>query len=139
METIRFDDKRLANKIVVEQHKRWIFPFACLVLGFMALPLATAFQGLHRQSGMITALFFFLLYYGILSLGIGMGESGLVSPWLGLWLPNLIVLLLSLYALRLTNLERFPHVSEALHNLQRRWKKDRSEAEKNKMLAGGGE
>ena len=34
----------LAQKIHIEMHKRWLFPFSCLVLTIFAVPIATSFE-----------------------------------------------------------------------------------------------
>ena len=44
-------DANYANKLEVERHKRWAYPVACIALTLFVLPLASAFEGLHRQTG----------------------------------------------------------------------------------------
>lgn len=110
IDTIAKEDVRLANKIMVEQHKRWVFPFSCIVLSLFSIPIAASFQGLQRQSGLAAAMTFFLIYYSFLSLGISMGEAGTVSPWLGIWLPNVVFVIAALYGIHLTAQERMPRL-----------------------------
>ena len=69
-------DPRMARKIVVERHKRHVFPIACVVLCIFVIPIATSFQGLKQQTGVLMALLLFLVYYSLLMLGISLGESG---------------------------------------------------------------
>jgi lipopolysaccharide export system permease protein len=83
-------DASLQRKIWVEIHKRWALPVACVVLGLFALPLACIFEGVRRQSGIMLALIFFLLYYSLFSAGMTMGEAGLLPPFAGLWLANAV-------------------------------------------------
>ncbi len=116
------ENPRLGNKIIVERHKRWIFPVACLVLSLFAIPIAVSFQGLHRQSGLVPALFVFLIYYSVISAGISLGESGAVPPLLGLWAPNALFLLLGLWGIRLAALERMPRI-DRLRGLRRKGRK----------------
>lgn len=73
-------DQRFQNKVAVEIQKRWALPVACLILGVFALPLACAFEGVKRQLGIVLALLLFLLYYSFFSLGLSMGESGILFP-----------------------------------------------------------
>lgn len=120
VEKIAAQDARLANKIVVERHKRWVFPMACLVLTVFAIPIAASFQGLHRQSGLALALALFLAYYSLLSLGISLGEGGELSPWIGLWGPNVIFLALGAYGIRLSARERMPRGLEWARRLRQK-------------------
>lgn len=110
--------KRYANKVLVEMHKRWVFPAACLVLGLFALPLATAFEGLHRQMGVVLALGMFLLYYTLLSFGLTIGETGKLPPFVGLWMPNLLFLVAGGYGIYLTARERTPHIVDFVRHLR---------------------
>lgn len=100
----------LKAEVETERHRRVVFPFACLVLGILAIPLATAFQGVQRQLGLVLALVQFLIYYGILSLGIGLSEANLVPPLWGLWVPNIVFLFLGVVGVHLAAQERFPRV-----------------------------
>ena len=114
------EDQRLANKIVVERHKRWVFPAACLILSVFAMPIAAASQGVRRQGGLVFALLLFFVYYSLLSLGITLGESGQAPPLIGMWGPNVLFLVVGIYALHLAAQERMPHL---LDPLLRRWKR----------------
>ncbi len=105
-------DPRMARKIVVERHKRHVFPIACVVLCIFVIPIATSFQGLKQQTGVLMALLLFLVYYSLLMLGISLGESGDLDPTIGLWVPNAVFLLLGLYGLRLSAQERMPRITE---------------------------
>ncbi len=100
------------RKVRLELHKRWVFPVACIVLGLFALPLACTFEGLNRQYGFFLALGFFLVYYSMISLGLSLGESGVLPPWLGLWLPNIAFLLMSVLGLRLAAQESSLNIVE---------------------------
>ena len=128
VEDIAARDARLANKIVVERHKRWVFPIACMVLTVFVIPIAVSVQGMRRQSGLVLALLLFFVYYSLLSLGITTGESGQMPPLVGIWVPNALFLFLGLYGLRLAAQERMPHLPDPLRRLRRRGKGDAAEA-----------
>ena len=113
-------DPAFARKVEIELHKRWLYPVACLALSLFALPLASMFEGLHRQYGLILALVFFFMYYLLLSLGFSAGESGTIPPIIGLWLPNALFLTGGLYGIRLTARERTPHLLELLQHRRRK-------------------
>ena len=116
---------RMARKIEVERHKRFVFPIACIVLCIFVIPIATSFQGLKQQTGVLMALMLFLTYYSFLMLGISLGESGDLSPRIGLWVPNAIFLGLGLYGMRLADQERMPRITEVWAN----WKSRRKNKE----------
>jgi lipopolysaccharide export system permease protein len=103
---------RMARKIEVERHKRFVFPLACIVLCVFVIPIATSFQGLKQQTGVLMALVLFLIYYSFLMLGISLGESGDLSPNIGVWVPNAVFLLMGIYGMRLADQERMPRITE---------------------------
>ncbi len=107
------------RKLAVEAHKRWVFPAACLVLPLFAMPLACFFEGLKRQYGVLLAMGLFLVYYSLLSLGLSLGETGLLPPAVGLWLPNVAFLVLGLWGLRVTARERGLHIVDRVRHLAR--------------------
>lgn len=104
-------DERFWRKLEVEEQKRLALPVACLVLGLFAVPLACSLEGVGKQRGTPLIFAFFLLYYSLLSLGIGLGESGHISPILGLWLPNVVFSIIGGYGLYLASIERVPTFS----------------------------
>lgn len=111
-------DVNYANKIDVERHKRWAYPVACLALTIFVLPLASAFEGLHRQTGLMLALAMFFVYYSLMSLGFSTGEAGTIPPVIGLWVPNILFLLIGSYGISLTARERAPHFVTLVQNMR---------------------
>ena len=109
-------DVNYANKLDVERQKRWAYPMACIALTLFVLPLAAAFEGLHRQTGLVLALGMFFVYYSLMSLGFSTGEAGTIP----LWAPNVLFLCLGIYGLHLTAQERTPHLLSFLRNLRAR-------------------
>lgn len=114
------DDERYRRRILVEIQKRISLPVSCLVLGVFALPLACAFEGVRRQLGMVLALGMFLLYYSVYSLGLTMGESGVLSPPVALWQANVLFALAALIGLHLAYRERVPSVSSVVYPLKKK-------------------
>jgi lipopolysaccharide export system permease protein len=99
---------RFQRRVEVELHKRLSLPAACPVLGLFAVPLACAFHGVRRHIGIVSALFFFLVYYCIYSLGLTLSEAGYLPPAAGLWLADGIFAPAALVGLRMAERERFP-------------------------------
>src|SRR5215510_13577617 len=79
------------RQAVVEMHKRFAFPFACLTLTAMTFMLAI--QGRRfstRPRTVIAILFLAMGFYLLLVLGQNLALSGAVPGWLGGWFSNLI-------------------------------------------------
>lgn len=94
------------RSILVEIQKRLALPLACIVLGFFALPLGWIFEGVKRYYGAIVVLAMFFVYYALFSLGISLGETGILTPVLGVWMPNLVFAVISLFLFHLAVTER---------------------------------
>lgn len=114
------------RKVNVEIHKRFTLPVACLVLGLFALPFACSFQGIKQYMGVLMALGMFIVYYSIFSINISLGESGVLAPWIGLWLPNALFFTLALAGIRLTGQEKSIRLGEWLLNLRLPFRKKKS-------------
>lgn len=77
-----------------EWHRRFAFPFACLIL--TAITFVTAIQGRHfstRARTVIAILFFAMGYYLLLIVGQNLSASGrLPAPvsWMGAWFANIL-------------------------------------------------
>lgn len=97
LQAVGFEDRSInyQRRVEIEVHKRFSLPAACVVLGFFALPLAFFFQGMKRQFGLIVCLGTFFLYYVLLSGGMSLAESGVLTPGVALWLPNILFLSLA--------------------------------------------
>ena len=91
------------EKSEVEIHKRLIFPTACLIMAFFAVPLACYFQGLGRQYGIVLCMMVFFIYYSLISfsVSVSMLVKG-VPVWALMWAPNILFTVLGLYFFYLT-------------------------------------
>jgi len=84
---------------LMEFHKKFSLPFACLALGILALPLGIQSKSSKRSFGIGLGLICFLFYYMMLSAGWVFGETGAYPPAIGMWLPNLVMGGLGLFLL----------------------------------------
>jgi lipopolysaccharide export system permease protein len=84
-------------KAVLELHKKFSMPVACLVLGFLAFPLGLQSKSTKRSFGLGLGILFFLLFYLLLSAGKVYGEVGILPPAIGMWAPNFIMAGLGIY------------------------------------------
>ncbi len=83
----------------MEYHKKFSLPVACFVLGLIAVPLGIKTRFSKRSFGMVLGLFFFLIYYILMSAGWVLGESGVCPPVIGVWGPDFVVGAVGLYLL----------------------------------------
>jgi lipopolysaccharide export system permease protein len=91
---------------LMEYHKKFSLPFACFVLGLIAVPLGIRSRSGKRSFGMVLGLCFFLVYYIFLSAGWVLGEAGICPPIIGMWAPNIVIGASGLYLLILSANER---------------------------------
>ncbi len=84
-------------KALMELHKKFSMPAACLVLGFLAFPLGLRSRGAKPSLGLGLGLLFFLMFYLILSAGKMYGEAGKVPPAIGMWVPNAAMALVGIF------------------------------------------
>lgn len=76
--------------MLVELHRKFAIPFACIVFGLVGVPLGIEPARAVRSRGFAVSLAVIFIYYILLSAGQGFAEQGTVPAWLGLWLPNIV-------------------------------------------------
>ena len=81
----------------VEVHKKFAFPFACLIFGILGLPLGVFTKKGGRTSGFTISLGIILAYYVLITAGEKMAMDGKLSPWLGMWGPNILLAVIAFY------------------------------------------
>jgi LPS export ABC transporter permease LptG len=81
----------------VEIHKRFALPFVCFVFVLVGIPLGISTKKGGRTSGFTISLVIILLYYILITAGEKNAMEGHLSPFLGMWGPNFLFLLVGLY------------------------------------------
>ena len=85
------------NKYAVEIHKKFSLPIACILFVLVGAPLGT----LTKKGGFIVAISmgfgFFLIYYIFLIGGEELADRNRVSPFIGMWAPNFLLLITGIY------------------------------------------
>jgi len=82
--------------------KKFSIPFACFVLGILALPLGAQLKSSKRSYGLVVGLAFFLFYYLLLSIGYVFASKAYYPPVLGMWVPNIVIGSVGFYLLIIT-------------------------------------
>lgn len=94
------------SQAALELQRRFAYPLATLVFGFLAVPLFLTRAHASRSAGGVMGLLCTLAYYGLLQLSEGLVQGGTVGPVLAAWLPNLILAALALALLLRARRER---------------------------------
>lgn len=85
-----YNEKR-ALAYMVEVHKKFSIPVACIVFVLVGAPLGM----LARRGGMGVAgglsLLFFTVYWVFLSNGEDLADRGIISPAMSMWSPNILL------------------------------------------------
>lgn len=93
---------------LMEWHKKFSLPTACLVLSLLAVPLGIQARSSKRSYGIGLGMIFFFLYYILLAVGWVFGEAGTYPPIIGMWLPNMVMACLGmLFLIRAANEKSF--------------------------------
>ncbi len=83
--------ERSNYKLMVEVHKKYSIPFACIVFVLVGAPLGImARKGNMAVAGGISFTFF-LIYWVSLIGGEELADNKLISPFMAMWLANIIV------------------------------------------------
>jgi lipopolysaccharide export system permease protein len=75
---------------LVEYHRKFSIPFACIVFALVAVPLGIQPVRAARARGFALSLAMIFVYYILLSAGQALAEQGIVPAIVGLWLPNVV-------------------------------------------------
>lgn len=78
-------------RTLMDYHKKFSIPVACLVLGLLSVPLGFQSVTTKRSYGLGLGIIFFLLYYLLLTAGWSFGVSGAYPPIIGMWIPNVVM------------------------------------------------
>ena len=89
----------------VELNQRFAFPFACFAFALIAVPIGAQPRRGGRAAGTLLSVLIIAGYYLLFIIGAGLARQGVVSPFVGMWAAN-IILVLSGLAL-LPRMERY--------------------------------
>jgi LPS export ABC transporter permease LptG len=71
--------------------QKFALPFASFIAVLIALPLAVRFGKKGRTLGIALSIVVLFIYYILGAVGAAFGKNGAVTPWIAVWLPNVIV------------------------------------------------
>ena len=74
----------------IEFNKRFSYPFACLVLMLVGVPLGISSKRGGKSTGFVLTILLVFVYYVLSLVGIAFAKSGKLDPFIGVWGANLI-------------------------------------------------
>jgi lipopolysaccharide export system permease protein len=83
--------ERDAGSYLVEVHKKYALPVACLVFVLLGAPLGALARRGGIGIGVGLSLGFFILYWACLIGGEKLADRGLIGPWVGMWIANIVL------------------------------------------------
>jgi lipopolysaccharide export system permease protein len=79
------------NRYLVEYHKKFAIPFACVVFVLLGVPMAVAGSRSGRGISVSLALAIYLVYYAFLVGGEKMADRGRLDPVIAMWSANVVL------------------------------------------------
>ncbi len=83
-------ERRVTLRYRIELNKRFSYPFACLVLMLVGVPLGLSSKRGGKSTGFVLTILLVFLYYFLSSVGVAFATQGKLSPFLGVWAANLL-------------------------------------------------
>ncbi len=83
------------RRLLIEFNKRLALPIGALILALLGASLGIKFGRTGIAGGVALALSAFIVYYVLLVLSENLAEVAIVSPWISLWIPNILFGLLT--------------------------------------------
>jgi lipopolysaccharide export system permease protein len=114
------------TSLQVEIHKRYAFPFACLIFALIGVPLGVQPHRSGRSHGFVLSILILLAYYVSLSFFEVIALRKEISPFLGGWMPNFLFGGFGLYLFIKTAKESpfkpLIWLNDGLDAIQRKWR-----------------
>src|SRR6202034_342847 len=109
-----------ARWYLIEFHRRFALPTACLMLAMVGIPLGLSSKKSGKSGGFVLTIVLVFVYYFISLIGVSLARQGKVSPGFGAWLANLVLFDVALFLL--WQAERRPL---SLSAIRLAWKSDK--------------
>lgn len=76
---------------LMEIHKKFSIPAACLVFALIGLALGATSRRDGRLASFVLGMGVIFVYYVIMWLGQSMAKGHLITPWMAMWMPDLLL------------------------------------------------
>jgi lipopolysaccharide export system permease protein len=113
-DTLRNETKGAVNYNVslIKLLEKFSIPLAVFLMGIIGVPLGAQLRSGGRSVGIVVGIIIFLIYYMFLGGVRSLCETGAVSPLVGIWLPDLFLLISCLYLWRRASKDRSINILE---------------------------
>ena len=81
----------------VEIHKKYALAFACLIFVLIGAPVGMMTKSNGVGMAFTVSSLVFMVYYGALTGGEELADKGIVTPWLSMWISNIVLGLVGVY------------------------------------------
>ncbi len=89
----RTSDPSTRRWTLIEFHRRFALPTACLVLAMVGIPLGLSSKKGGKSSGFVLTILLVFLYYSLSLIGVSLARQARLSPPAGVWLADLLFLI----------------------------------------------
>jgi LPS export ABC transporter permease LptG/LPS export ABC transporter permease LptF len=92
-------DSNTRRWTLIEFHRRFALPTACLVLAMVGIPLGLSSKKGGKSSGFVLTIVLVFVYYSLSLIGVSLARQGRLSPAAGVWLADAAFLLCGAFLL----------------------------------------
>jgi lipopolysaccharide export system permease protein len=85
------EDSKDRQGLLVDWHMKFAIPFASFVLALLGTPMALQPQRRSNAAGFGLCIVFILLWYAFMGVGSYLARAGVLTPFVGAWLPNFVL------------------------------------------------
>jgi LPS export ABC transporter permease LptG/LPS export ABC transporter permease LptF len=78
------------KRFLIELHKRFAYPAACLVLMLVAVPLGVTSRRGGKSSALVATIALVIVYYSLTLIGIALARQNWIPAFLAVWMANLL-------------------------------------------------
>lgn len=76
------------ERLLTSWHMKWAYAFSILAMGLLALAMVTLFENVYLNVALSLVVTF--AYYVVFMIGVTMGQKGMLPPFVGAWLANIV-------------------------------------------------
>jgi LPS export ABC transporter permease LptF/LPS export ABC transporter permease LptG len=91
--------KYAAPWYLIEFHRRFALPSACLVLALVGIPLGLSSKKGGKSAGFVLTILLVFAYYLVTLVGVSLARQGRAPAWFGAWLANIVFFLFGAFLL----------------------------------------
>ncbi len=93
LQSARTSDPNTRRWTLIELHRRFALPTACLVLAMVGIPLGLSSKKGGKSSGFVLSILLVFAYYSLSLIGVSFARQSRLSPAAGVWLADFAFLL----------------------------------------------